>query len=128
MTAGAEHAHIDGEEYKARGWGALAYGASLAIGPLFGGGGVVLAAYAIEPDIWPPSARLTEAQNTYEEYSDVLLYRTEYQETIAGYVRRERARRAWIGTGLGVATYAVIAGALFYVWVIEQPELYSFRF
>ena len=95
------HAQQDGRSYQASGWGALAFGASIVFSPLFGGGGVILAANLIEPRVDVPPARMATAHREYGRGTDLHLYQQQYQETMAEPIKRDRSRRAWIGTGIG---------------------------
>ena len=96
-----QHAQQDGRSYQASGWGALAFGASLVLSPLFGGGGVILAAHLIEPRAEVPPARMATAHREYGRGTDLVLYQAQYQESMADPIKRDRSRRAWIGTGIG---------------------------
>ena len=106
------HARIDSVGYTATGWGALAFGASALISPLLGGGAVIIAANVIEPDVDIPAARLAEAQDAYESGNDILLYQSQYQESMAGPIQEARSRRAWIGTGIGFGVNLLLIMAI----------------
>lgn len=95
-------ARIDSVGYKATGWGALAFGASVVLSPLLGGGAVIVAAKVVEPNVAVPPARLAEVQGTYDSATDVMLYQGQYQETMAAPIQKARSKQAWIGTGIGV--------------------------
>ncbi|MCK4516611.1 MAG: hypothetical protein KAU31_15225 [Spirochaetaceae bacterium] len=106
------HARIDSAGYEAIGWGALAFGGSALIGPLLGGGAVIIAANVIEPDVSIPAARIAEAQDSYETSSEVLLYQAQYQESMAKPIQKARSRRAWIGTGIGFGVNLLLISAI----------------
>jgi hypothetical protein len=44
--------------------------------------------------------------------SDLMLYQAQYQEAMKEPIRRDRSRRAWIGTGIGFGVNLVIVFAL----------------
>lgn len=96
-----QHAQQDGRSYQASGWGALAFGASILFSPLFGGGGVILAANLVEPRVDVPPARMATAHQEYGRGTDLHLYQSQYQQSMADPIQRDRSRRAWIGTGIG---------------------------
>ena len=54
------------------------------------------------------------AQNAYDSSNELLLYQSQYQESMERPIQKDRSRRAWIGTGIGfalnlVVIYAVLA-------------------
>ena len=106
------HAMIDSAEYRATGWGAMAFGASVLLSPLLGGGGVILAANMVTPNVPLPPSRMAEAQRAYESPSDLMLYRSQYAESMTRPIQRARSRRAWIGTGIGVGVNIVLISML----------------
>ena len=122
IKAAIEHAEIDGFAYEATGWGWYAFGASLLVTPLFGGGGMILAANMIDPNEKVPIVRRESARQEYSG-SDFMLYQEQYRDSIAEFIQRDRSRRAWIGTGiaLGVSvgfwvSYALISAASYSVY------------
>ena len=92
---------MDARSYRATGWGAMAFGATVLVGPLLGGGGVIVAAYVMEPVVDIPIARVASARETFADSSDVYLYQQQYQESMEEPMQKDRSRRAWIGTGIG---------------------------
>lgn len=106
------HAMIDAAEYRATGWGAMAFGASVLFSPLLGGGGVIVAANMITPSVPLPPSRMAAAQRSYESGSDLMLYQSQYAQSMARPIQRARSRRAWIGTGIGVGVNIVLISLL----------------
>ena len=106
------HATIDAAEYRATGWGAMAFGASVLLSPLFGGGGVIVAANVITPDVALPPSRLADAQRSYESSNDFMLYQAQYRETKAKPIQQARSRRAWLGTGIGFGVNVLLISLL----------------
>ena len=101
ITEATIHAREDAGKYKATGWGSLAFGASVLLSPLFGGGGVIVAANLAEPNVDIPTARMAQAQDMFADASDLLLYQSQYQEEMVDPIQKQRSRRAWLGTGIG---------------------------
>ena len=112
IVRATEHAQLDGELYKVTGWVAMAFLASAALGPLLGGGAVIIAANLIEPKVEVPAIRMAEAQKDFEETSDILLYQAQYKESMVKPVRKARSRRAWIGTGIGFGVRLILITAI----------------
>lgn len=110
-------AELDAQDYRAKGWGALAFGASTLVSPLLGGGSVILAANLMEPDIDVPPRRLAAAQEEYGNDNDLLLYRAQYQDSMATPIQADRSRRAWIGTGIGFGVRLVVVAAYVYLYI-----------
>ena len=106
------HAMIDMGEYRATGWGAMAFGASVLFSPLLGGGGVIVAANMVTPAVPLPPSRMAEALRAYDSGSDLMLYQSQYAESMARPVQRDRSRRAWIGTGIGLGVNIVLVSLL----------------
>ena len=106
------HATIDASGYRATGWGAMAFGASVVLSPLLGGGTVIVLANVLRPDVELPTARMADAQKTYESGNDLMLYHSQYQESMERPVQKDRSRRAWIGAGIGLAVNFVIILAI----------------
>jgi hypothetical protein len=113
ITEATLHAREDAASYKATGWGSLAFGASVLLSPLLGGGGVIVAANLVEPDVDLPTARLAAARRTFTDGSDLLLYQAQYQEEMERPVQKKRSRRAWAGTGIGFGVNLVLLIAIF---------------
>ena len=105
-------AMTDAAGYRARGWGAMAFVASALLSPLLGGGGVILAANMADPAVQVPPMRLAAAQSEFDEANELLLYQAQYQETLREPIRRDRSRRAWIGTGIGFGINLIIVFAV----------------
>ncbi|MFW6312735.1 MAG: hypothetical protein ACOC2N_02500 [Spirochaetota bacterium] len=112
ITEATVHAREDAGSYKGTGWGSLAFGASVLLSPLLGGGGVILAANLVEPYVDIPTARLAQAQKEFTDTSDLLLYQSQYQEEMVEPMQKERSRRAWIGTGIGFGVNLLLIVAL----------------
>ena len=112
ITEATVHAREDAGSYKATGWGSLAFGASALLSPLFGGGAVIVAANLVEPDVDIPTARLAAAQNEFTDASDLLLYRSQYEEEMTEPMQKQRSRRAWIGTGIGFGVNLLLLVAI----------------
>ena len=106
------HAEIDSADYRAAGWGSLAFLASVVLSPLFGGGGVIVAANVVEPSVSVPPARLAEAQRTWDDSGDIMLYQAQYRQSMTRPIQRSRSRRAWIGTGIGFGVNVVLISML----------------
>ena len=112
ITEATVHAREDAGSYKGPGWGSLAFGASVLLSPLIGGGGVIVAANLVEPDVDIPTARLAQAQKEFTDTSDLLLYQSQYQEEMVEPMQKQRSRRAWIGTGIGFGLNVLLIVAL----------------
>lgn len=106
------HAAADAQAQSAAGWGTLGFIASALLSPLLGGGGVIAAAYLAEPRVEVPAARFASAQQNFEDPADVLLYQAQYRESLSPVIRKDRARRAWIGTGIGFAVNLILIYSL----------------
>ena len=111
IVRATEHAQLDGELYKVTGWGAMAFLASALI-PLLGGGAVIIAANLIEPRVEVPAIRMAEAQEEFEETSDILLYQAQYRESMVKPIRKARSRKAWIGTGVGFGVHVILIATI----------------
>lgn len=112
ISSATAHAAEDAEDYTATGWGAMAFGASVLLSPLLGGGGVIVAANVAEPNVDLPSGRLSFAQESFESGQDVMLYRSQYEESMEDPIKRSRSRRAWFGTGIGLAVNVTLIAIL----------------
>jgi hypothetical protein len=114
-TDGQLDARLDAENYKAQGWGLLAFGASALFSPLLGGGIVIGVAYLAQggADI-PPIIRIAEAEEKYDDNIDVAMYQMQYKKTYINLRNKQRARRAWIGTGIGFGVNLLIITYLLY--------------
>lgn len=112
IASAMEHASEDGDAYRATGWGAMAFGASVLLSPLLGGGGVIIVANVAKPDVDLPSARLSSARDSFGSGEDVMLYRSQYEESMEDPIQRNRSRRAWIGTGIGFGVNLVLVSIL----------------
>lgn len=112
-THAQRDAMTDAEDYTAGGWGLLAFGASALLSPLFGGGAVIAIAYLAQGGVYVPLVRIAEAEEAYDDGVDFLIYQTKYKETYVNLRNRKRARKAWIGTGIGVAVNAALFLAIF---------------
>lgn len=110
------HARVDASRHTATGWGAMAFGASVILGPLLGGGAVIIAANVVEPSVELPTMRLAEAQKAYPDNSQMLLYQAQYQESMVQPIQKDRSRRAWIGTGLGFGLNLVLVSLILSVY------------
>ena len=106
------HAQMDGSRYNATGWGFLAFGASALFSPLLGGGTVIVLANVIQPDVDVPPPRLAEAQSTYDSSNELVVYQSQYQESMERPIQKDRSRRAWLGTGIGFALNLVLIYAI----------------
>ena len=112
ITEATVHAREDAGSYEGTGWGSLAFGASVLLSPLFGGGGVIVAANLVEPRADIPTSRLARAQEQFPEASDLFLYKSQYREEMVEPMQKQRSRRAWIGTGIGFGLNVFLIVAL----------------
>jgi len=86
-------ATIDGSDYNATGWGAMAFGASVLLSPLLGGGSVIVLANVIRPEAELPTARMAEAQKRYESSNDMMLYQSQAKSWLKAWGMQVAKRR-----------------------------------
>jgi hypothetical protein len=70
-----------------------------------------------------PPARVAAAQDNYGDASAVLLYKSQYQETLTRIERRKSGTAAWIGTGIGLVTIAAAVVVFEIAWLEEGRRL-----
>lgn len=100
-------ATVDGQSYSAFMNGLGAFGLSLLISPLLGGGISIALAY-IPPQVVIPASRLAIAQDKYKDSDIVLVYKTQYEDSLSKAERDKNAAAAWTGTGLAFGLLLVI--------------------
>ena len=115
MILGRQHAEMDTSDHESTGWGWGAFGASVLLSPLFGGGGVIVAAY-MSGEERIPIHRLAWAQEEFSDNSTALYtYQNEYEDVAKEMRRDANVKSAWIGTGVGFGINLVFVIALYSV-------------
>jgi hypothetical protein len=107
-------AGVDGKSHSGFGWGAAAFGASVLLSPLLGGGAVIIMAYTTGHGELPTS-RVVAIQSKYNgDANAILLYKTQYEESLTKIERRKNGGAAWAGAGIGLAVLVIVAVTTFY--------------